>query len=291
MSEYPFPDDLRNKVNEALDRHLPEADAHPERLHRAMRYSVLNGGKRLRPILTLKAGQMVSDDLESLHPVACAVEFIHAYSLIHDDLPCMDDDDMRRGVPSCHVKFDEATAVLAGDALQSRAFEVISRFSDKSVVHRLIRELSEVAGSRNLVGGQQLDLLREEQEGTLEQLKDLHSRKTGALITGSLRLGIMAGQGTEEQLKQITSAGTAMGLAFQITDDILDVEGTCEDLGKTAGKDEMSGKLTYPSLLGLERSNELAREQRDRALQALSSFGPEADPLRALSRFIVDRDH
>ncbi len=291
MAEYPFPDDLRNEVNEALDRHLPDADEHPERLHRAMRYSVLNGGKRLRPILTLSAGQIVSVDRETLYPVACAVEFVHAYSLIHDDLPCMDDDDMRRGVPACHVKFDEATAVLAGDALQARAYEVLSRYRHKSVVQCLISELSEVSGSCQLVGGQQLDLLREEEEGTLDELKDLHRRKTGALITGALRLGIMAGNGTEEQLTAITRAGECMGLAFQITDDILDVEGTCEDLGKTAGKDEMSGKLTYPSLLGLERSYELAREQKDGALDALSRFGAEAEPLRKLSRFIVERDH
>ncbi len=291
MSDVPWAEELRTKINKELDQWLPDEDETPTRLHRAMRYSVLNGGKRLRPTLCIVAGRMVSESSDPLLKAAVSVEFIHTYSLIHDDLPCMDDDDMRRGMPSCHVEFDRGTAILAGDALQALAFDVVSQVEDQQNSSRLGTELANASGSRNLVGGQQLDLLLENQDGSLEDLRDMHLRKTAALITASLRMGVIAGEGTKEQLEHITEVGEKIGLAFQITDDILDVEGSTEDLGKTAGKDEISGKLTYPSLVGIDRARRMAREQVKAAVEALEPFGDRADPLRKITRFIVNRNH
>jgi len=292
MIDDPVIKSYREQVEDGLDRFLPAEEDRPVRLHSAMRYSVMNGGKRLRPVITLATGALFTDRVrERVLPAACAVELIHSYSLIHDDLPSMDDDDVRRGVPSCHAKFDVATAILAGDALQALAFEILCSSPDEVPVRELVRELSGAAGSRKLVGGQQLDLDQAGSEGSLDELTDQHERKTAGLMVGAFRMGVRAGGGSERDLERITEAAEPIGLAFQIVDDVLDVKGTSEDLGKTAGKDEESDKLTYPALLGVDASVQRADELLTTALDRLESFGDRAEPLRKIGRFILNRSY
>lgn len=280
-------------VDHALDGCLPAGAELPASLHGSMRYSVFAGGKRVRPILLLAACEAVGGTLETALPAACAMEMIHTYSLIHDDLPAMDDDDFRRGNPTNHKVFGEATAILAGDALLTEAFILLSREDggDPHARLKVIHEIAGASGSRGMVGGQQVDM---ESEGKhdidLPLLSYIHTHKTGALIRASVRAGAILGGASDDQLRKLTRFGEAIGLAFQIADDILDVEGTTEQLGKDAGSDEARGKATYPALVGLEASKERARELVDMALAALENFDERAEPLRAIASYIVKRN-
>ncbi len=288
----------RQLVEEALRRHILAAEgvfaAHIE----TMRYSLFVGGKRVRPILCLAAGRCVSDAPgldEQLLPAACALECIHTYSLIHDDLPAMDNDDLRRGQPTCHKKFGEAEAILAGDGLLTYAFELISseRFPgpDAAARLRMTATLAQAAGSLGMVGGQFLDIASEEKQIPFELLQTIHRSKTGALITAAVQIGAIGGGADEAQLQALTEYGQAVGLAFQIADDLLDVTASTAQLGKTAGHDAEQGKATYPAFFGVEKSRVLANEAAARAAAALAAFDERAEPLRALAHYIVSRTH
>ncbi|MDD2581949.1 MAG: polyprenyl synthetase family protein [Desulfuromonadaceae bacterium] len=283
------------RIDAALDRFLPRETELPHSVHKAMRYSVFAGGKRVRPILMLAACQAVGGDTELAVPTACAMEMIHTYSLIHDDLPAMDDDDFRRGNPTSHKVFGEAIAILAGDALLTEAFKLTSdpRFTDgcePSALLAVIHEIATCAGSYGMVGGQVVDM---ESEGRhdidLATVQYIHTHKTGALIKASVVAGALLGGSTGQQLAAITRYGEAAGLAFQIADDILDIEGTTEEIGKDAGSDEARGKATYPAVMGLSAAKEEAQSMMDEAMNALEIFGAEADPLREIARYIVQR--
>jgi len=255
-----------------------------------MRYSVFAGGKRLRPLLVLLANEACLGAADVAMPAASAVEMVHTYSLIHDDLPAMDDDDLRRGLPTCHKKFDEATAILAGDALLTLAFETVAEMQPSPVAARCVKELSKAAGAVGMVGGQVDDLHADAGPGTLEWLESLHERKTGALLRASLRMGGIAAGASADQLDALTEYGRHVGLAFQIIDDLLDVEGDAAALGKGVKKDEAAGKLTYPGLLGVEESRRRAWELVDSARAALAPFGPAGVQLARLAQYIVERD-
>jgi geranylgeranyl diphosphate synthase type II len=280
-------------VDDALDRFLPDAGELPASLHGSMRYSVFAGGKRVRPILLLAACETVGGALRGALPAACAMEMIHTYSLIHDDLPAMDDDDFRRGNPTNHKVYGEATAILAGDALLTEAFILLSRAEEgphPAARLRVIQEIAHASGSRGMVGGQVVDMESEgKHEVDLATLSYIHTHKTGALIRASVRAGAILGGANTESLAALTRYGDAIGLAFQIADDILDVEGTTEELGKDAGSDQARGKATYPALVGLEASKARARELVEMALEALASFDERAEPLRAIASYIVKR--
>jgi len=281
--------DYQGRVHAMLDRALPPASEPPLRLHEAMRYTVLGGGKRVRAILAVATGESLGAEAQCMEPAACAVEFIHAYSLVHDDLPCMDDDDLRRGVPTCHRAFGEATALLVGDALQALAFETLAR-APMSDSGELVRVLARASGSRGMAGGQAIDLESVGRTLTLDQLENMHLHKTGALIRASVRLGALcAGARDPETLDRLDEYARCIGLAFQIRDDILDIEGDTEVLGKTQGADVALDKPTYPSLLGLDASRTHARALHERASEQLAPLGRDADFLLALSEFIVDR--
>ena len=283
-------DGLRQAVDDRLDAWLPGAKEPPERLHESMRYSVFAGGKRIRPILTVLACRAVGGADEAAMPAAAAIECIHTYSLIHDDLPAMDDDDVRRGRPSNHKAFDEATAILAGDALLTVAFEIAtSRSTNPAAAARIVQELALAAGWAGMVGGQMADLLAEGAEPGEEALRFIHKRKTGALIRAAVRCGAIAGGADDAQLDALTVYAEKVGLAFQIADDILDVTATSEQLGKTAGKDQAARKLTFPAVLGLERSKDEARQLVADSKTAVASLGPAAEPLCRLAEFIVAR--
>lgn len=278
----------------ALQRWLPTETTVPEHLHAAMRYASLDGGKRVRPVLVYATGSALGVPPEQLDGPACAVEFIHAYSLVHDDLPAMDNDDLRRGKPTCHKAFDEATAILVGDALQSLAFEVLA--TDPAMVAEpacrlaIIRELAVASGSRGMAGGQAIDTAAEGKRLTLEQLQAMHSYKTGALIKASVRFGALSNpETTATQHAALDRYAEAIGLAFQIRDDILDVEGDTETLGKPQGSDQAREKPTYTSLLGLDGAKAKAQELHEQALHSLIEFGAEAELLRWLSAYIVGR--
>lgn len=288
-------EERRRIVDDALERFLPAADTRPETLHASMRYSLFAGGKRLRPILCLAAAEACGGQPENALAPASAVECIHTYSLIHDDLPCMDDDDLRRGQPTNHVKFGEGVAVLAGDALLTIAFEILAKTpaTERYDVGSYITELAVASGSRHLIGGQVLDL---EGEGsdvrlTASQLEFIHRSKTAALLTASIRLGGMTANASPEQLEALRVYGQSLGLAFQIIDDILDVTQTSERLGKSAGKDEATAKSTYPALIGLEESRSEAARLTHRALDSLESFGPAADRLGEIAHYLLDREY
>ncbi|MEP4486871.1 MAG: polyprenyl synthetase family protein [Halioglobus sp.] len=275
---------LRVIVDEALD-HISEASI----------YALTNGGKRIRSILVHAAARAVGLDQETagLDHAACAIEMIHSYSLVHDDLPAMDNDDLRRGKPSCHRAFDEATAILVGDALQARAFELLAvapEFSDRQRIN-LIRTLAAASGVNGMVGGQAIDIASLDEDLTLPQLKAMHALKTGALIRASVALGGIAADATEEQLGALDEYATHIGLAFQIVDDIIDVEGTTESLGKTQGKDEAANKPTYVKLLGLDGAKLEARRLLEAGLSPLEELGDRADNLRSLARYIVERSY
>jgi geranylgeranyl pyrophosphate synthase len=288
--------ETRERVEAALDHRLPAEGDLPSLLHRAMRYSALDGGKRVRPLLVYAAGQAVGVPPEQLDAAACAVELIHVYSLVHDDLPAMDDDDLRRGKPTCHKAFDEATAVLVGDALQSLAFEVLATDTALAVPGErraeMIAELARASGSRGMVGGQAIDIAAAGTRLDLDALQTMHRMKTGALIAVSVRLGALAAPQVEQaQLNALERYATAIGLAFQIQDDILDVEGDTATLGKPQGSDNDSNKPTYTSLLGLAGAKAKAREVHREAVEALEAFAEEAAPLRALADYIIERTH
>lgn len=285
----------RSRANQALDQRLPAADLHPGDLHQAMRYAVLGGGKRIRPVLVYSAGAAVGAMPEALDGPACAVEFIHAYSLIHDDLPAMDNDELRHGRPTCHRAFGEALAILAGDALQALAFQVLSQdpamISDSVIRMRMLGLLAQAAGSRGLVGGQAIDLAAVGRDDlTLAELENMHIHKTGALIRASVLLGAFSRPEVEPTvLERLDRYAKCIGLAFQIRDDILDVVGDTATLGKTQGADRALNKPTYPALLGLDGAREHARALHQEALASLEPLGSEADPLRWLATYIVER--
>ena len=284
----------RERVESVLAQKLPPEGELPALLHRAMRYSALDGGKRVRPLLVYAAGQAVGVPAEQLDGPACAVELIHAYSLVHDDLPAMDDDDLRRGKPTCHKAFDEPTAILVGDALHALAFEVIATDEALAVSGErraeMVSELARAAGSRGMVGGQAIDIAAAGQRLDLDALQTMHRMKTGALIAVSVRLGALAAPQVEKaRLAALDRYADAIGLAFQIQDDILDVEADTATLGKPQGSDHGSNKPTYTSLLGLDGAKSKAREVHREAVGALAEFGEEAEPLRSLADYIVER--
>jgi geranylgeranyl diphosphate synthase type II len=279
-------------VNRALDRFLPRASVRPTTIHRAMRYSLFAGGKRLRPAACLAAATACGGNPEDAMPLACAVECIHTYSLIHDDLPAMDNDDFRRGRPTNHKVFGEGIAILAGDALLTQAFEIaaLSRGWPRYPHATLVLELARASGSIQLVGGQVADLEAEGQQISAAQLRYIHERKTSALLACSVRLGGMSANCTPRQLEALTDFGYHVGLAFQVIDDILDVTQTSEQLGKTAGKDTAAQKATYPAIVGLDRSRAIAQRLTRRAFAALDGLGPKAAPLAALADHLLRRD-
>ncbi len=278
-------------VNQALAEFLPTADTEPSEIHQAMCYSVLSGGKRLRPVLVLAAAELGKAQPEAVLPAACALEFLHTYSLIHDDLPAMDNDDLRRGIPTCHKKFGEALAILAGDALLTKAFELLTQGDFPAELKmQVLREIAAAAGSQGLIGGQVADI-RTEQARNESNLRYIHQHKTGDLLTASVRSGaILSGlQGAE--LQALTDYARFFGLAFQITDDILDLIGEEAKLGKPLFSDQKNDKLTYPALFGLEKSQDMAWEVMQQGLQKLDIFGGQADFLAGLLKFAVERDY
>ncbi len=284
--------DRTEAVNRALDRFLPRATTRPATIHQAMRYSLFAGGKRMRPALSLAAAEACGGSPEDALPLACAVECIHTYSLVHDDLPAMDNDDYRRGKLTNHKVFGEAIAILAGDALLTQAFEIAARCKGwPRYPHRaIILELTHAAGSGQLVAGQVADLEGEGKKISADQLKYIHERKTSALLCCSARLGGMSANCTVAQLKALTDFGYHVGLAFQIIDDILDVTQTSERLGKTAGKDTKAQKATYPNIVGMERSKQIAQQLTHRAFDALRIFRGKAVALEALAMYLLQRD-
>ena len=284
---------LGARAEQALDHALPSAQQPPAELHRAMRYAVLGGGKRLRPLLTYASGRALGAPLARLDAPACAVEIIHAYSLVHDDLPAMDDDALRRGRPTCHVAFGEAMAILAGDALQALAFERLAGDPaldiDALTRIEMLRTLAAACGAEGMAGGQAFDLAAVGRVLDVAELERMHACKTGALIRAAVRLGALAAGADAATLAALDRYATAFGLAFQVRDDILDVEGATAELGKTAGKDARAAKPTFPSILGLQASRARLAELTAEALAALAGFNTAADPLRELARYAAAR--
>jgi len=286
----------KDQVQAALDRWLPAEDSKPETLHRAMRYSALSGGKYVRPLLVYATGKALGVPAAALDGPACAIELIHSYSLVHDDLPAMDDDDLRRGKPTCHKAFDEATAVLVGDALQTLAFHILAVDTSIAVPAeqriQMVATLADASGSLGMAGGQAIDL---EADGkgtdfTLESLQYMHSQKTGALIRASVRLGALSAPNCDEALlARLDQYAADIGLAFQIRDDILDIEASTDVLGKSQGADIARNKPTYPALLGMDGAKQKAQQLHESALESLSTLGDEADSLRWISEYIVQR--
>ena len=270
----------------ALEACLATWEGAPEGLQEAIRYSLFAGGKRLRPALAMGAAELVCGDSSVAMPAACAIEMIHTYSLIHDDLPCMDDDDLRRGKPTLHRAYDEATAVLAGDALQAMAFDAIAESGNIAAV----REIAQAAGVAGMVGGQFIDVQNEGKDLSLDAVREMHRRKTGALIRAAARSGAMLAGADRGALDRLTAYGEQLGLAFQIADDILDVVGDDEAMGKRTGTDSERDKSTYPSLVGLDEARRLAGEAVESALDALEGFASEAEPLRELARYVIERE-
>ncbi|WP_456407039.1 (2E,6E)-farnesyl diphosphate synthase [Thiolapillus sp.] len=282
------------RVEKALDSCLPPENIEPQSLHRAMRYAMFNGGKRVRPLLVYASGLACGAQLNVLDAAACAVELIHSYSLVHDDLPAMDDDDLRRGKPTCHKAYDEATAILVGDALQSLAFEILAKpgggISAETRL-QMIRVLANSSGSRGMAGGQAMDINGVGREMSLPELEIMHIHKTGALIRASVKLGALSAGGNPDQITKLEHYAKAIGLAFQVQDDILDITENSQTLGKTQGKDAADNKPTYPALLGLEGARQQARELLEEALAALRGFGDNARQLRQLADYMVGRTH
>ena len=285
-------EDRQSIVEEALQRYLPENDI-PAEIYEAVRYSVFNGGKRIRPILCLAAAEAVGGDLAPAMPVACALELIHSYSLIHDDLPSMDNDDFRRGKPTCHKVFEENIAILAGDALLTEAFVLLSRAEKVmfSAEKRLavIQEIAHAAGISGMVGGQALDVISEKSGANEKTLQEIHRRKTGALIVAAVKSGAIIFNAAKEKIQSLTEYGINVGLAFQIADDILNVEGDREVMGKGTGSDVARNKLTYPSLLGIQVAKEKLAQYIEMAVASLSGFDERAMPLIVIARYIKER--
>jgi geranylgeranyl diphosphate synthase type II len=283
----------QNQVNEAIQQIF---QGHPsQRIVEAMTYSVMAGGKRLRPILCMAAAEAVGGDSHDVLTTGCAIEMIHTYSLIHDDLPAMDDDDLRRGKPTCHVTFDEATALLAGDALLTMAFQVLSSLDSnerlpESKRLEIIHIISVAAGYNGMIEGQMRDIASEGIHLSTEELKELHARKTGALIEASTRSGAVLGGGTPHQIEKLSSYARCIGLAFQVRDDVLNVEGDPAVMGKAAGTDDSRNKNTFPSLIGLEQSKVYAESLVNNALKEIKDFDNKADPLRAIAGYIIERN-
>jgi len=282
-------------INSALDKWLPKPHGPSGPVFEAMRYSMMSGGKRVRPILLLAGAQAVGSDRKAFLPAACALECIHTYSLIHDDLPAMDDDDLRRGRPTCHKVYGEAVAILAGDGLLTYAFELICKPElAQNISPRLLGEaiflLARAAGVSGMVGGQTADILMEGRPVDAETLSFIHSHKTGALIGASVEIGALLGEGNDEELNHLKRYGESMGLAFQIKDDLLDVEGDQELLGKPVGSDNRNQKATYPVLFGLKETKSKAQELLNQAISELEFFDDSAEPLRAIARYVVGRD-
>ncbi len=283
----------RERADVALQRALPDPHSPPQRLHAAMHHAVLLGGKRMRPLLVHAAGSAFGATADTLDAPAVAVELIHAYSLVHDDLPAMDDDALRRGQPTVHVAFDEATAILAGDALQSLAFEVLASTDANDATRvELLRTLAVASGAAGMCGGQALDLAATGNGSslTVQQLERLHSLKTGALIRAAVRMGALCGGASTDDLERLDRYATALGLAFQVRDDILDIEGDSATLGKTAGKDVAQDKATFPALIGLDASRARLDELRGAMDDALAPLGERANALAALGRMAIERD-
>jgi len=284
----------QRRIDEALDKLLPSAAQRPESIHQAMRHSVFAGGKRLRPVLCMEAARMIAGRLpDGIEDLASALEMLHTYSLIHDDLPALDNDDLRRGKPTCHVVFGEAIAILAGDGLQTQAYEVLARLkcpADAKV--RIIEEIARGTGTVDgMIGGQVKDLEAERQPPNAETLEYIHRSKTGALITASLVSGGIYAGGSHAEIQRLRDFGRSIGLAFQIADDVLDVTESSEQLGKTAGKDTASEKATYPALFGIEESRRKADALIQSGCGALDSFGSRANTLKELARFLVQRNN
>ncbi|MDN6318997.1 MAG: (2E,6E)-farnesyl diphosphate synthase [Marinobacter sp.] len=288
-----FLETCRSHVDAELDRRITSGST-SERLQEAIRYSVLGGGKRIRPALCLAAASALGQSIDAALVPACAIELIHAYSLVHDDLPAMDNDELRRGRPTTHIAFDEASAILAGDALQAMAFEWLAETPHIDAPARLamIQELAWASGHSGMVGGQAIDLESVGQNLSLAQLERMHRHKTGALIEASVRIGALSATGVSEQsLTSLTRYAQALGLAFQVQDDLLDIEGDTETIGKPQGSDAARAKPTYPALLGLTGAREHLAALLDSALESLRGFGPEADPLRAMADYVVARTY
>lgn len=280
-----------HQIEVALDKLLPDSLIEPTRLHEAMRYSTLNGGKRIRAMLVYATGHLLELPSNVLDDISCSIELIHAYSLIHDDLPSMDDDDLRRGKPSCHKAFDEATAVLTGDALLTLAFNVLTKMDcDAEKKIRCIQLLSQASGSRGMVGGQAIDLSNEGQSVSIAEIENMHLHKTGALICSCITLvASLKFEQDEIEYQQLKHYAECVGLAFQVQDDILDETSSTEALGKTQGKDKQASKSTYPSLLGLKASKQLTKDLHDDAISSLTTLGEQADYLRDIAHFTVSR--
>ena len=279
----------QQRVEEVLSRTLPSENTLPGRLHEAMRYAVLGGGKRVRALLSYAAAELAGASPDAADASAAAVELIHAFSLVHDDMPCMDDDDLRRGKPSCHKQYDDATALLVGDALQSQAFECLASTTASQALKQ-VQILAKATGSRGMCGGQSIDLQSTGKLLSREALETMHQYKTGALIEAAALLGAYAADHTDLLLiNALTQYSQHMGLAFQVVDDILDATADTQTLGKTAGKDALQEKSTYVSLLGLEEAKALVNSLYAQTLQLLAGFGPQADPLRGIAKFICER--
>ena len=279
-------------VDAQLEQILPPAYGPASKLYKAMRYSVFNGGKRVRPALCFAAAEAIGTSNDNTAKVAAAVEMIHAYSLVHDDLPAMDDDDLRRGVPTCHIEFDEATAILAGDGLQSLAFKQLTKLADlpASINLQLIAILSDLAGCNGMVSGQAVDLASTGKQLSADELNYMHNHKTGALIEASVVMGALAtNKASDTQIEALQQFARAIGLAFQIQDDILDIESSTEQLGKSQGSDSANDKATYTSILGVEKARSEADRLYQTSIDALSIFSDSANSLRALAKFIVHR--
>lgn len=283
-------------IEEALSKYLPGDNTYPSVLYEAMKYSLTAGGKRLRPILVLAAAEACGGDPQKALPAACAMEMIHTYSLIHDDLPAMDNDDYRRGRLTNHKVFGEAMAILAGDGLLTMAFNLLARSAreegiDAQIMLQIIDEIAYASGAAGMVGGQVADLAAENKTIEPVELRYIHAHKTGALYRASLRSGAIIADATDDQIEALTKYGELLGLAFQITDDILDLEGDSEKLGKLTGSDLKKQKSTYPSLFGLDKSREMASEAVTKAIEYLESFGEKASILRKIAKYLLERDH
>ena len=289
-------EDAEQRVTKALDERLPRPEINPARLHQGMRYATLSGGKRVRAALVYFAGEAVNANLDQLDGPAAAMECLHAYSLVHDDLPAMDNDELRRGNPTCHIQYDEATAILIGDALHDLAFEILASdpkmTADGELRARMIGLLATSAGSRGMAGGQMMDIQAVDQELGLAQLENMHIHKTGALIRTATQFGLLgAGVTDEELLNKIDHYGKCIGLAFQIQDDVLDATANTATLGKTSGADEMLNKPTYVSLMGLDEARHEARMLCEEALESLQILGDNGEKLRAIANYIIERKH
>jgi len=281
-------------VDEAMNKLIPLEITYPSVIHQSMRYSILAGGKRIRPAMVIGAAEAVGFSAERVLPTACALEIIHTYSLIHDDLPAMDDDDLRRGKPTNHKVYGEAMAILAGDALLTLAFELIAeniKFAPAESVVRVTKEIAEASGSQGLIGGQVVDIISANSQTDKKTMEYIHRHKTGALFKASVRSGAILAGATEEQLKALTDYAENLGLAFQIVDDILDVQGDVGKIGKPVGSDEKNKKATYPALFGMEQAHQKAKLAAENAINSLKIFGAEAEFLRGAVHFIINRDH